>query len=113
VVASEQVGRLALLAGIGVAAIVLVVFGLVRRIPRSALTAQTAALAGYGGLAGVALFFAPRLGLALAGVALATHAVWDLIHYRRNQVVPRSLSEFCMLLDVPLGVGAIILAIFD
>jgi hypothetical protein len=39
--------------------------------------------------------------------------VWDLEHYRRDVVVPRSLSEFCMLLDAPLGVAAIVLAIVD
>ncbi len=75
------------------------------------LTAQTLALVAYGGLAVVALFLAPRAGLVLAGAALAFHAGWDVVHYRRNQVVPRSLSEFCMWLDVPLGVGAILLAI--
>ncbi len=58
-----------------------------------------------------ALFLAPRVGLVLAGLVLASHAVWDVVHYRRNQVVPRSLAEFCMLLDVPLGVGFIVLAV--
>jgi hypothetical protein len=29
----------------------------------------------------------------------------------RNRVVARSLAEFCMLLDVPLGVAVIVLAI--
>jgi hypothetical protein len=110
VFASEVVG-LAWWAGIGIGALALVVAGLLGRVPRPALTAQTAALIGYGGLAVAALFFAPRVGLVLAGVLLASHAGWDLIHYRRNQVVPRSLAEFCMLLDVPLGVGAVVLAI--
>ena len=112
VFASELVG-LVWWTGIGVAALALLVAGLLGRASRPALTAQTVALLGYGGLAVAALYFAPRLGLALAGVALASHAVWDLIHYRRNQVVPRSLAEFCMLLDVPLGVGALTLAIID
>jgi hypothetical protein len=97
--------------GIGIVALVLVVIGLFGRVPRPQLTAQTAALIGYGGLAVAALFIAPRVGLALAGVVLASHAVWDLIHYRRRIVVPRSLAEFCLLLDVPLGVGVIVLAI--
>jgi hypothetical protein len=47
----------------------------------------------------------------LAGAALASHAGWDLVHYRRDAVVARSLAEFCMLLDVPLGVGLIVLAL--
>ena len=108
------VGRLAGLAwwaGLGIAALALIVTGLLRRVPRPPLTAQTIALIGFGGPAVVALYVAPRVGLALAGVALASHAVWDVIHYRRDQVVPRSLAEFCILLDVPLGVGAVIVAI--
>lgn len=100
-------------ASLGVIALVLLAVGLLSRVPRPTLTAQTAALIGYGGLAVAALYVAPRAGLGLAGAALCGHAVWDAIHYRRNQVVPRSLAEFCMLLDVPLGVGAIVLAIVD
>jgi len=97
--------------GVAVTGLVLVVVGLVIRAPRPALTAQTVALLGYGGLAVTALFLAPRVGLVLAGLVLAGHGVWDLVHYRRNQVVSRPLAEFCMLLDVPLGVGVILLAI--
>jgi hypothetical protein len=43
--------------------------------------------------------------------ALAGHGAWGVVHYRRHQVLHRSLAEFCVLLDVPLGVGAIVLAI--
>jgi hypothetical protein len=96
--------------GIGVVAIALVVVGLVIRAPRPALTAQTGAMLGYGSLAVTALFLAPRVGLVLAGLVLAAHGIWDLVHYRRDRVVSRSLAEFCMLLDVPLGVGVILLA---
>jgi hypothetical protein len=95
----------------GVVALALVVAGLLLRAPRAVLTAQTAALLGYGGVAVVALLLAPRVGLVVAAVALIGHGVWDVIHYRRNQVVHRSLAEFCVLLDVPLGVGAIVLAV--
>jgi hypothetical protein len=110
VVASQAVG-LAWWAVGGIVALALVAAGLLLGVPRPPLAAQTAALIGYGGGAVAALFLAPRVGLALAGVALAGHTVWDVIHYRRNQVVHRSLAEFCVLLDVPLGVGAIALAI--
>lgn len=58
-----------------------------------------------------ALLLAPRAGLVLAGVVLAGHSAWDVVHYRRNRVVHRSLAEFCVLLDVPLGVGAVVLAV--
>ena len=110
VVASELVA-LVWWAGIGIAALTLVVAGRLGRASRPALTAQTAALLVFGALAVTALFLAPRLGLVLAGVVLASHAGWDAVHYRRDQVVPRSLAEFCMLLDVPLGVGFVVLAV--
>ncbi|RSM56736.1 hypothetical protein DMB66_33370 [Actinoplanes sp. ATCC 53533] len=113
VVAASELAGLAWWVGLGGVALVLIVAGLLGRAPRPALTAQTAALLGYGGLAVAALYFAPRAGLVLAGVVLAGHAGWDLIHYRRDQVVPRSLAEFCMLLDLPLGVGAIVIAVID
>jgi hypothetical protein len=112
IVASELIG-LVWWAGVGIVALALIAVGLLGRASRPALTAQTAALLGFGGLAVAALFLAPRIGLALVGVGLAAHAVWDLVHYRRNQVVPRSLAEFCMLLDVPLGIGAVVLAVVD
>jgi hypothetical protein len=96
---------------VGAVALILVVAGLILRVPRPPLTAQTLALLGYGGVAVTAVYLEPRVGLALAGAALAGHAVWDVIHYRRNQVVKRSLAEFCVFLDVPLGVAAIVLAI--
>ena len=113
VVVISELASLTWWVGIGIAALALVVVGRFRGASRPVVTAQTLALVGYGGLAVAALFVAPRAGLALAGVALAAHAAWDLEHYRRDVVVPRSLSEFCMLLDVPLGVGAIVLAIVD
>ena len=109
-VASQETG-LAWWAVGATVSLALVVAGLLLRVPRPPLTAQTAALIGYGGVAVAALSLSPRAGLVLAGLALAGHSVWDVIHYRRNQVVHRSLAEFCVLLDVPLGVGAIVLAI--
>lgn len=94
------------------AAVVLLVAGLLRRAPRAPLSAQTAALVGFGGLAALALLLdAPRVGLALAGLALASHAVWDAVHLRRRQVVPRSLAEACLFLDVPAGLGFVALAV--
>ncbi|MFI5890029.1 hypothetical protein ACIA5D_07895 [Actinoplanes sp. NPDC051513] len=92
-------------------ALALVVLGLLLRSPRRALTAETAGLLGYGAVAVLALSLSPRTGLAVAGVALCAHAVWDVVHYRRDVVVNRSLAEFCVLLDVPLGIAAVILAI--
>ena len=109
VVASELFG-VAWWVGLGIAAVALVVIGVLGRVSRPALTAQTVALLGYGGLAVTALYLAPRIGAVLVALTLIMHGVWDAIHYRRNQVVPRSLAEFCVFLDVPLGAAVLIVA---
>ncbi|QNP76199.1 hypothetical protein IAG44_41525 [Streptomyces roseirectus] len=111
VVVVSEVAGLVWWGGVGGAAGALVVVGVVTGASRPVLTAQTVALLGYGSLAVTALFLAPRLGLALAGLALMAHAAWDLRHYLRDEVVPRSLAEFCVLLDVPLGIGAVVVAV--
>jgi hypothetical protein len=97
--------------GLGVFAAVLVVVGLVRPSPGAALTAQSLAMLVFGGVAVAGALASPRLGLAVAGVALACHAAWDYRHWRRKEVVPRSLAEFCLFLDIPFGVAAIVLAL--
>ena len=95
---------------LALAGVVLVVIGLVRR-RAAATTPQALAMIGYFGVAVVALFLAPAVGLVLAGLALAAHAVWDVVHYRRNVVVSRSLALWCIGLDVFLGVTCVVLAI--
>lgn len=111
VVTLSEVAGLPWWVALGAVAIAMVATGLALRVPRSALAAQSAAALGFGGLAAASLVLAPKIGLVLAGIVLASHAVWDVVHWRRNKVVPRSLAEFCLLLDVPLGIGAVLLAI--
>jgi hypothetical protein len=110
VVAAELLG-LTWWAGLGLAGVALVLIGLVRGAPRAALNTQTAALVMFGAASVVALALAPRAAVLLAGLALASHSVWDFVHYRRNRVVSRSMAEFCMLLDAPLGLGFIAIAL--
>jgi hypothetical protein len=100
--------------GIGLLGLALVVAGLILRVPRPPLTAQAAALLGYGGLAVATLFVVPTTaGLLLAGLVLASHGVWDIVHWWRDRVVSRSLAEFCVMLDIPLGLGAVAVAILS
>ena len=96
---------------LGVTAAVLVGIGLVNRERRRPLTAQAVAVLGFGGLAVVATALSPGVGLVLAGAVLASHAVWDVVHHRRNEVVSRSLAEFCVFLDVVLGIGVIVIGL--
>ncbi|MGH4024346.1 MAG: hypothetical protein ACRDRV_07145 [Pseudonocardiaceae bacterium] len=97
VVASELFG-VPWWVGLGIAAVVLVVIGVLGRASRPA---RTSALLGYGGLAVTALYLTPRIGAVLVALTVMVHGVWDVIHYRRNQVVPRSLAEFCVFPDIP------------
>ncbi|HEU0182067.1 MAG TPA: hypothetical protein VFR16_07740 [Agromyces mariniharenae] len=101
-----DVPRWIVLAAVGA---VFLVVGLVRR-PRVTVP-QGIAMVAYFGVAIAALFLAPRLGLVIAGVALAAHAGWDLVHYRRDAVVNRSLALWCLGLDVFLGGACVVLAI--
>jgi hypothetical protein len=93
------------------ASIVLVLIGLLRRASGTALAAQSLAMVAYGGIAVAALTLGPVAGAVLASLALIGHVVWDVVHYRRNAVVPRSLAEACMFFDVPLGLAVIVLAL--
>lgn len=107
VVVAAEVAGLPRWSGVTGTALILVVLGLMARAPRPPLIAQRVAMAGYGAVALVALAVAPRLGLVVGGLGLAAHGLWDVAHYRRDAVVPRSLSEFCLVLDVALGLGAV------
>ena len=84
---------------------------MLRRASQPALTAQSLAMLGYGGVAMIGLALVPVAGAVLASLSLIAHAIWDLIHYRRKAVVPRSLAEFCMFFDVPLGAAVIVLVL--
>jgi hypothetical protein len=94
-----------------VAGAVLLGAGLLVGSPRRPLLAHAGAAVAYGGLAVLALYLPPVAGAVLAGLALAAHAGWDVVLYRRNVVVPRSLTEACLTLDVPLGLGVVVLAL--
>jgi hypothetical protein len=72
---------------------------------------QAVAMLGFFGLAVLALSLAPRAGLALAGVVLAAHALWDVWHYRRDVVVNRSMAVFCIGLDITVGALCVALAV--
>lgn len=64
----------------------------------------------FGGLAVVALNVSSDLGLYLVAAGLIGHAAWDVVHWRANKIVTRSLAEWCGVLDFTLGVGILILA---
>lgn len=91
-----------------VASMAFVVIGTVRRAPGFGIQAIAAVL--FAVLAVTAL---EGGSLVLAGVLIAlglfAHAAWDVYHHRVNRVVPRSFAEWCAVLDVIIGVGALVL----
>ncbi|WP_052745928.1 hypothetical protein [Allosalinactinospora lopnorensis] len=66
-------------------------------------------------VAGVVVVIAEFAGLEYAGylvaAALLGHAIWDVAHWRADQVVTRSLAEFCAVIDSLLGLGLILLLV--
>lgn len=96
--------------GLSATGLVSMIIGLRRPASRAVLLAQAAAFTGICTVAVVALSWDPRAGVVLAGVLLASHAIWDAIHYRRRMAVSRSLAEACLSLDLLLGLGLIAIA---
>ena len=90
-------------------AVLLTVVGLAIR-PRLTVP-QALAVAGYLGVALLALLLEPRVGLAVAGLALAAHVAWDMLHLRRDAIVTRSLALWCIGLDLVVGGACVIAAV--
>lgn len=96
--------------GLGNAAVALVVVGVLSRGVAPGADRADRCPARYGGLAVTALYVAPRIGAVLVALTLIAHGVWDVVHYRRDQVVPRSLAEFLCVPRRLLGVAVLIAA---
>lgn len=111
VVAGEVLG-LETWVTLGAAAAALLVVGLVLAVNRTVLGAEAAGVLLYGGVATVALFLPSTAGMLVVGATLALHALWDAAHLWRRAVVPGSLAEFCIFLDVPVGATLIVLALW-
>ncbi|MFE9202245.1 hypothetical protein [Micromonospora sp. NPDC007230] len=71
---------------------------------RRALALQLAGLAGWAGLAAVALAVPDGVGGALVAAGWLAHAAWDLAHHRSGRVVPRAYAEWCAVLDAAVGI---------
>ena len=96
---------------LGAAAAVLLVVAVVVGAPRRQVLTQLVGGVGYAGLAFAALALDPDAGLVVAGLVLAAHAAGDAVHHHRKAVVSRSLAEACMALDLPLGLGLVVLGL--
>jgi hypothetical protein len=95
---------------IGAIGVVLVVIGLLRGTWTTAINrAQLFGIVGFGAVALLAYLVQPLLAGILIAVGLAAHAVWDIVHHRRNAVVSRTYAEFCAALDIVLAVVVLVL----
>ncbi|MEN5072694.1 hypothetical protein ABE437_02670 [Isoptericola cucumis] len=85
----------------GAAGLAFLLYGLARHRPTT--LAQAGAMVGYLGVAVAAVAMPARVGLVVAALALAAHVAWDLVHYRRDMVVHRSLAVWCIGLDLTVA----------
>ena len=78
---------------------------------RRLLTAQTAAVLGFGAVAMTAVAVdvdAARYVLAAGWLA---HAAWDVVHHRIGRVVPRWYAETCLVADLTIATALLTVGI--
>lgn len=71
---------------------------------------QTAGMIGFGVITVLCAVVQPQLAIALAGVGFLAHGAWDVHHFRVDKVVNRPWSEFCGVVDFPVGIALIVAA---
>jgi len=79
-------------------------------VDRRELATQSLGFLLFSAVALTAMMVGPVPALYLAAVAAVGHAAWDVVHFVRDRVVPRSLAEACFVLDLGLGVAMLWLA---
>ncbi|MFC0534148.1 hypothetical protein [Phytohabitans kaempferiae] len=72
---------------------------------------QTGGMVLFAAVTLVCAAVAPRLGTALAGVGFLAHGVWDAYHFKVAKVVHRTWSEFCAVIDIPVGIALLVVAL--
>lgn len=71
---------------------------------------QALAFIGFSAIALTAMMSTPTLAIYLAATAALGHTVWDVVHFVRDKVVSRSLTEACFVLDLGLGIALLLTA---
>jgi hypothetical protein len=70
---------------------------------RRLLTAQTAAVLGFGAVAMAAVAVAPGTARYVLAAGWLAHATWDVVHHRIGRVVPRWYAETCLAADLTIA----------
>lgn len=81
------------------------------RASRGEVAVQAAGFAVFSLVALAAMMSGPVLAGLLATTAAIGHTAWDTVHYLRDKVVPRSVSEACFVLDLGLGVALLVMTL--
>lgn len=76
---------------------------------RRLLSAQTAAVLGFGALAIAAVVVDPEAARYVLAAGWLAHATWDVAHHRLGRVVPRWYAETCLVAD--LSIAAVLLTV--
>ncbi|MGY1748680.1 hypothetical protein [Modestobacter sp. SYSU DS0511] len=87
------------------AAVIYLTWGTVRGdlTDRRLLTAQTAAVLGFGAAALAAVAVDPAAARYVLAAGWLAHAAWDVAHHRLGRVVPRWYAETCLVADLVLA----------
>ncbi|SCL24344.1 hypothetical protein GA0074692_1749 [Micromonospora pallida] len=75
---------------------------------RRMLAVQVAGVLGWGGLVVVAATAAEPLATWLVAAGWLAHAAWDVVHHRRDRVVPRGWAEWCAVFDTMVGIAVLL-----
>ncbi len=96
-----------------VAAVIYLTWGTVRGdlAQRGWLTAQTAAVLGFGAVALAAVALDHETGRFVLAAGWLGHAAWDLVHHHADRVVPRWYAETCMVIDLSVAAALITLGL--
>ncbi|MGY1604338.1 hypothetical protein [Geodermatophilus sp. SYSU D00815] len=70
---------------------------------RRLLTAQTAAVLGFGAVALTAVAVDPAAARYVLAAGWVAHAAWDVAHHRLGRVVPRWYAETCLVADLTIA----------
>ncbi|MCZ2860814.1 hypothetical protein [Blastococcus sp. VKM Ac-2987] len=70
---------------------------------RRLLTAQTAAVLGFGAVAMAAVAVDPAAARYVLAAGWLAHAAWDVAHHRLGRVVPRWYAETCLAADLMIA----------
>lgn len=89
------------------------VYGLVRGATRpfEEFPLQSLAMVAFGGAAVAVLVIGGDVAAYIVAAGLLGHAAWDVWHRRSGRVVVRSMTEFCMFLDVIAAVAMIVVTV--